>query len=747
MKMKTYIIRTMLAAATAVMAAGCAVKEDVRMPEYSGVGVYLAADGSFPLSADDRIVEVAGYRFADGILQEILLPETSGNGLYTFHPETRQGRMYLVANMQSFPAFSSLKPGASMSEFTKIRATAEELMHNGAAMTAAADLGGLPAGVSKVRMTRSVARIDVSTFGAGVQVLKISLKGAAGEGYVFPDAGVDAENDASAASEDLETDFSENPLENTRSILFYLPEQHRAGMEVEAVVSYGGGTSLLRSELPEDIKRNRVYNIEVRGKGAGLALSVAYDEWETGGETEAGSSPRGLVDVENSVLPAGVRVNGTLDTVYVTYRAVDFELAVSAEPSAEVRISGDVDGVDIVRQPSGRVSFTQAAVFSVTGRLRMPGSGAGRIHLDVFDGEVNAGRIVLVFEENPMQLTGLLRFDADGVCDLGRYVDGELGTVTLPAGKSLGEEFPEGGNAWMKTELVSEDEAGRKTYRILGGWRPNDPEADGRVQEGYVVVSDDSGEGSERYSVKRLNWGLPVVRIGTAWWTLFNLRGDSQSFEDQITMGSVPDTGTGLFEYLQTVSGEELLTLMGDQYQSGNRYGLPLEYDGNAFLYRGMNASAGDFGSADPSSAAPSGYRIPSYADYAFFAASDNYNIGGTGSRSFVNRSGETVEVRVAERTAAFAGGDYGPVAFYEFTHDGQSWVLYGLGHQWNTAPGNVAKMYILLATSGSPGMSWAMEGYASDDRPGQNWMKFTAQNNTKTRTVRCIKTPVEYIY
>ena len=38
-------------------------------------------------------------------------------------------------------------------------------------------------------------------------------------------------------------------------------------------------------------------------------------------------------------------------------------------------------------------------------------------------------------------------------------------------------------------------------------------------------------------------------------------------------------------------------------------------------------------------------------------------------------------------------------------------------------------------------------EGYAQASRPGQNWFKFTAQNSIKTRTVRCIKSPVEYIY
>ena len=39
------------------------------------------------------------------------------------------------------------------------------------------------------------------------------------------------------------------------------------------------------------------------------------------------------------------------------------------------------------------------------------------------------------------------------------------------------------------------------------------------------------------------------------------------------------------------------------------------------------------------------------------------------------------------------------------------------------------------------------MEGYANAQRPGKNWLKFVANNSTKTRVLRCVKTPVEYIY
>ena len=92
-------------------------------------------------------------------------------------------------------------------------------------------------------------------------------------------------------------------------------------------------------------------------------------------------------------------------------------------------------------------------------------------------------------------------------------------------------------------------------------------------------------------------------------------------------------------------------------------------------------------------------------------------------------------------------GQPYGTIAFYEFTSGEGCWVLDGLGHQWNTTAGNISRMMILLATSGNSTSSWLMEGYAQSEKANQNWLKFVSQNATKTRTVRCIKTPVEYIY
>ena len=59
--------------------------------------------------------------------------------------------------------------------------------------------------------------------------------------------------------------------------------------------------------------------------------------------------------------------------------------------------------------------------------------------------------------------------------------------------------------------------------------------------------------------------------------------------------------------------------------------------------------------------------------------------------------------VRIQERTPEFLGNDYGTMAIYEFRSGGATWVLAGLGHQWDTTPGNIARMSLLLASMATP--------------------------------------------
>lgn len=725
-------------AAAAVPAVLSSCSDDVAT-DYAQGGGTLAVNIRLTADGDSEINGLTAYRFSDGVLEEVLAPQGDGSGgSAVFSPAARRGTMYFVANPSGVAELSAAEPGVTAeADFTAMMAHVSELTSGGLLMTGKTVLSSETPSTVNVDMLRAVARIDLNTPEAGVEVLSVRISGLAGRGYVFPQTAT--ADGLTADTLTFTADYSGSPLAAGRYLLLYVPEQNTAaGALVEIDARLNGALHRLRVSLPQELERNNVYTVQVRGNGAELAASVVYGGWESGGVSGSAPRPSAAVDESASTLGPGVRLSADRDTVYFPYTGGSWRLALHTKASAAVSVEGSVDGFTVAQAGS-------ATTISVTGGVRLPGTRQGMVWLNVSEGGVNTGRITLVFDASPVHFGGMLELDGSGVCDLGRYADGELGTVEIPAGKTLTVSTPPG-EPWMKADLTARG-GQTKRYRIIGGWRPNDPTADGRVQEARIVITDDGGSNREEYTVRRRNWGLPVVRIGQTWWAKYNLRGNARSFSDQITCADDPAAGRDIMEVLATAQPDVLLRMMGDQYQAGFTGGLPLRHDGQDFYHEGMRPSGHNFGTVDPASMAPDGYRVPGYDDYAWLSANDNHNIGGTGTRTYTNRHGNQISVTIAERDADFLGHNYGTVAFYAFDSEGSRLALFGLGHQWQTAAGNIARMHLLLATHGNPDQTWVMEGYAAADRPGQNWLKFTPQNHIKTRTIRCVKTPVEYIY
>lgn len=702
----------------------------------------VAAEGSDASGSESVIRTVTGYRFEGGTLREVIPGIPSGDeGIYTFSSASPRGELHLAVNTAGIGAFESLVPETTTLEtFRSLEASLDEMTFDGLAMTGSLVLDGaeLTSASRSVNLRRSVARIDLLSRDAEVEVHSVTIRRVADRGYVAENG--TPSTPTSASRTDFRRDYGDAPLTAARETLLYLCEQPNDGMEVEVLVRFGGGWHRLKNTLPAQLLRNTVYTLEVYGRGADAGVTVMAGNWEAGSATESSPVLRGMIDAAASELPAGARLNEACDTLYIPHVASELRLVLRAEAGSEVIVDGQVRGVSVMPEPVTRGLEPVAAV-SVSTPLRIPGSTDEYIGLTLARNGVMSGRVVLVFKANPVRIEGLLQLDETGVCDFGRYIEGELARITAPEGVELRVEFASGESHWMS--LVPEE----GVYRLLGGWKPNDPQADGRVQEGFLVIAGAGGEAVERYAVRRRNWGLPVVEIGGTWWCKYNLRGDVSRYEDQVLIKDDPAADAELADYLVSVDDAGLLELLGDQYQAGNLQGLPLRHDGSVFYHEGMASSGQNFGTLDPTMMAPYGYRVPGYDDYAFFAQNENYNIGGVGERTYRNAAGEELTVRIQERDAEFFGQTYGTMAIYEFRSGGSVWVLAGLGHQWDTTPGNIARMSLLLATHGNASKTWMMEGYANAQRPGQNWLKFVANNMTKTRVVRCVKTPVEYMY
>lgn len=724
-----------LGAACMLTLAGCTT-EDIQGNQQDALTVQFSRTGTDYNTADEEIKSLSAYRFENGILKEVFstLPV---NGTLTCQlvPEQMRGTVYFLANGEHFTGSTGIQPEATTeADFLNIKGTAEAMMENGFLMTGQTVLQADETSVA-VGLKRSVARIDLDSPYKHVTVHSVKIDNICTTGNILEGPMNDEKN---AESVTLQKNFGEEPFANGRITLFYVPEQSgRGNHEVELLVSVNDGWHRVKTTLPA-LERNKVYTLKVKNNGTNIQVETESDAWETGSNTEGNLTLKGIVDKENSVLPEGVRVNEGCDSVFVPSWETAFELGLLAEEGAVLRINGYAYGAEIQQAKSRGLS--NIATVSVTSKHKAPGTIHEYVYLDVLKNEILKGRVVMVFQPNPIILTGSLQFDDNGTCDYNKYIDGELGRITLPEGKTATLEFADNEAKWMKLDQVNENE-----YRILGGWKPNDPQADGRKQAAVLVVTDIDGRHREAYTIMRKNWGLPVVNMNGTWWCKYNLRGNVKNFEDQILVGNDPLSGVNLGDYLRTCTDEEFLQILGDHYQAGNPEGLKLTNNGTKFFYEGYQTSINvNFGSLNPTVMAPDGYQIPDYDDFRFFTWGTDCNLNYFDPGAFDNKLGQRLNFWVVERNATFQGLQYGPISFYDFEYEGNHWTICGTGHQWDSS--NISSMSLIFATYGNNNNSWMIEGYSKSSGKG-NWFKYTAHNPQKTRIIRCIKTPVEYIY
>ena len=727
----------------------CDTSDIVSQPDADGVlAVRLAARGMSDGEATDaesQVHTLMACRFEEnGILSEVfeaLSPD--GNGVCRLRPSQMSGRVCFLANAADAVDAGALHPGVTtLEQFMQWEALADDMTSQGILMTGMLTLSpDLPPLVS-LALKRSVARIDLDASFAGVEVQRVVLRDISGTGYV--NAQESARVPANAERTDWVRTFEGAPFKNRKSTLCYLAEQGRTSHAVEVEVTIDGAWHRLKTTLPA-VERNTVYTLKLYGKGAEARVEVFSEEWENGLSSESALQAEGWIDREASVLPEGVMLSESGDTVYVPYRKTEMQLVLKTEKDVDVRIRGQVNGVTVHLVPQARSA--QFAV-AVTSSSRLPGSVQEYVYLDLHRQHVQLGRLVLLFQPSPIRVEGIVKFETDSVCDFARYVDGRLATFTLEDGKTMRLELDAAEKPWLRLDKGMQ----ANTYHLEGGWKPNDPEADGRVQTGRLIVSDVDGGNAETYVVKRRNWGLPVVNVNGVWWCKYNLRGHVKDFTSQILVKDDPAARAGLSvaDYMKTCSDDEFLAALGDQYQGGNPEGLKLAYAEGQYYYEGYQSyvdAAHDFGALESTAMAPDGYEVPAYDDFRFFAWGNDCALG-YGSNSFNNQLGQRLHYTITERNVFFMGGDYGPVNIYDFDYDGAHWVMFGLGHQWNPSPGSLSKMVILMATSGRPGKTWMLEGYPVGSPQGRaTWIKYADNNQQKTRTIRCVKTPVNYIY
>lgn len=682
-----------------------------------------------------EIDNISAFRFEDNILKEVISNiSINEEGVADINMASTRGNLYFLANAARIIEDNNFQvDNTSEEDFLSIKSDMEGMNHRGITMTGKADLTGNDDNNLTVAIRHSVARIDLESYSVDANVHSVRIKNVASQGYVFEQEG---KVEDIFDKEDVFKDFGDTPFSNKKETIDYLPEQYGKRFQVEVLITVNGAWKRLRAELPE-ILRNKVYTLKIYGSGADFAISVDTGDWEYGTGSETEDVYKGIVDIDNSILSDAVYVNKNRDSVFVESWDNSFTLAILSEEGADCRIDGNVDKVDM-EFISSRSLVTNSRKLNVRSKLKMPGVAEQYAYINVYKNDVLRDRVVLVFKANPVKLEGHLNFDENAMCDFARYIDGEVAVITLPEGKNISLSFADDSPEWMKLE-----ENGNNRFRLLAGWKPNDPDADGRIQTAQITISDGSNQHIETYTVKRQNWGLPVVNINGTWWCKYNLRGNVKNFTDQILVSN-ESAGGNLADYMSSCSDTEFLNVIGDQYQAGNQEGLSIVHNGEGFVYENYNTKSDNFGTLSPTFMTPDGYEIPDYDDFRFFNWGNNSNLGYHNPGAFNNGLGQRLNFKVVERNASFLGNEYGPITFYDFEYEGEHLLLCGLGHQWNET--SIAKMSILFATFGNKSNTWSIEGYSQSDGSG-NWFKYSANNQNKTRTIRCVKTPVEYIY
>ena len=713
--------------------------------------------GADAAAGEDAVGEVNAYLFEEGRLTRIYesLP-VSDNGCEV-RVDRLSGRLYVVANAR--PEVASGVPVPGLPETEWLDATVG-LSEEPARIfsTGSLDLDEIPAGsaVAGLTLTRGMARFDLRLRVAGsVSVEAFTLLDAARTGFLLPRDPV--ATPAGAERTDLEAGLVP-PLTADTPGVAYLCEQDHADLRVRIEAVIDGKPCTLERALPRPIVRNRIYTVTLRKDVFDTDARLSVEAWGDGGSTELDPDLEGAltVDEPRSVIPSDVQVADGGRTLRLPYTETEIQLAVASASQLEVVPLTEFPlTVEEVSTGSGPDDMN---LFRIRKSLYAPNRPSAEVEVRFrrkgLEQLYPEDRILLRLDANPTRIEGGLDFDnAAYEVDFDRYVENELGVFTLPEGKELLAEFDEGEDPWVKIAPVSEEP---NTFRVLGGWRPNDPTADGRRQAARLVIRNRAdGSMREEYTVARRNWGLPVTWLHGVWWCKYNARGHSRSFEDQVLSSADPAAraGKSVFNYLASCTAEEFYDLWGWAYQGDSGQGLRVvEQDGVAVM-EGFSSNVSAHINKLPADAlSPDGYELPTMEEFnRIFDATDYIWMMWAGTHTLkVPWEGHARVSRNQQRRNDLVVGtlplsDLISVRMWstDFPSDeGITW--YGPGAQWNADGIKHSNHYnnILFGVHSPEGSGWYIGGGM-----GNLYMTKNGAGTKDTRILRFKKSDVEYIY
>ncbi len=694
---------------------------------------YVVGGNDATLSEENVITDVKACLFEEGVLSRVYDNLAGNNGSYDLIVDGNYGNLYVLANTEGLLDWDNMVVGKTMESEWMVQTVSMRDDKTSMFFTGKVAIEKQSANVPvEMTLIRGVARVDISVKHDGISVNSLTLKNVAGNGYLLPQETVKSPE---GTKKDIVRTWTEPLTGNTAGVM-YMYEQQNAELTVELNVTVAGVARKMTAKLPAQIKRNAVYTLDLGGDGSNLNLTVSVDEWDYDDDTVVSPDfgDKITVDVDRSELPEGVILGTSDNQLVMDYRPNEFVLALDCNDQLEVNSVSQLP-LEITALPEGKNLFLVKKRLMAVGYEQMEGSVTFKRK-----GLSNAYRedeITLVLTANPTQIEGNLHFDETNyLCDLGDYVDGEYAVFRLAQGKKITVEFDNGEDEWMAVREKS-DEAG--AYRILGGWKPNDPKADGREQKARIVICDaDTEANREEYTVVRRNYGLPVVEMNGVWWCKYNARGNSRNFADQVLSSDDPAQKAGqssVLDYLASCSNDDFVNLWGWAYQGGSGNGLKVYVDNGVAKLNGYNrgetVNIADLGAKALS---PNGYQLPGTAEYEKifkWGMVVNWKNG-----EYYTINGVRIHIHSIERDNVMVDGVEMPQlnCFKVYTESCPEGItFYGPGGQWSAGGINHNKLFIGVVNSG-----WFVNN---------NSLSTTKGSAADSRILRFMKTPVEYMY
>ena len=580
-------IKNIFAIIVSLAVISCTDKE--AMNEHSGadsvilprVAPYNYSSGNDETTETNEIETLYACLFENGVMTRVY---TYIDPLAGIKVDDSNGHLYMVANIEGNDSAYNI----GMTEEEWLSTT---ISHIGGAnltyMSGVIDLSDVSNRV--LQLYRGVARIDVNVSGEhDLSVTDIMFKNVAQQSYLNRRNTV--ESPESTNYDDVNPIINA-PLTGSTYGVAYLCEQASDNISAVLTVNVDGEVVEKEVALPSILKRNCVYTINVFKESVQADVTLSVTDWENGGDYNLAPNERGLtVDVEGTSFPAHTGVDSDRRGIVLSHYASDFVLSVDCDDELELIADPELP---ITVERIGGTENVGKNLFRITKKLWYPGMKRVERKLMFHRKGLNENYaddyINVVMSENPIKLEGLIHFEDSASFDFGKYIDNELGVFTVPESKSVTVEYDEGEDEWVKLDAEGQ------RVRVIGGWRPNDRTANGRVQKARIVISN-SADGSEReeYVISRRNWGLPVTKLNGVWWCKYNAIGDAKNFSDQILSSADPAAMAGktVFDYLRDCTADEFFNLWKWNYQGKSSQGLQVIDDGGVAKMEGYSSSA-----------------------------------------------------------------------------------------------------------------------------------------------------------